>query len=287
MLSIALAVTLLLGACGAESSSSDTVGVDTTATESPGTTGAGAEPASGGGESGVLLEIGNRGGFVMIDFALRQFPTFVLTADGTLYSQGPVAEIFPGPAVPNIVRGTVGEDVMARVLQYIEDMALADVEDVFIDDAASVIADAPETYVTYFDGNGAHTISVYALGLDQRPMDARVGQLTGLIDTLTSAAATSTESYVPERFELHAFDGGAGDPDLANTMPWPLDVAYDDIVVGETGTGCVLVEGAAADELYPVIAKANELTRFDDGTAERGLVFKPLFPHQSSDCRPL
>ena len=68
-------------------------------------------------------------------------------------------------------------------------------------------------------------------------------------------------------------------------MPWPLEVGYEELTAGGEPFPCVLVEGDQAEDVIAAFEEADELTLFDDGTAERGLVARPLFDHQTSDCR--
>ena len=274
-LTLLVAGLLVLAACGAAESSDVTsapdVGTDTTATL--------------GASDEVLLEIGQTGGFVMVEFNLRRVPLYVVMSDGTVYRPAPSTEQFPGPALPEILRYEVDESVMSDVRQYVSDMGLSDIDEVYLDEAAQRIADAPDTYVTYFDDAGEHTLRVYALGMDDSS-DARAGQLNGLIQTLDEATASGgAEPYVPDRLEVYAVDRAPADPEFASTMPWPLEIGYDELTASGEPFPCVLLEDEQAERVTSAFDEANELTLFDDGTADRGLVARPLFDHQASDCR--
>ena len=74
-----LALALLVGACGNDSSS---------------------EPQEARGADEVVLTVTSEGGFVPVEFNLDRMPRFVLMGDGTLYSPGMMTLEFPGKLLP-------------------------------------------------------------------------------------------------------------------------------------------------------------------------------------------
>src|SRR6266545_1023651 len=51
----------------------------------------------------AVIRIENVGGFMPPQMILRRYPDAVLYSDGRLITQGPVDDLYPGPALPNLV----------------------------------------------------------------------------------------------------------------------------------------------------------------------------------------
>lgn len=276
-LGVVLVMSLTLAACGSDNASDET--------SQPGVTDRPSRESQRPDDGPTpLIELGTEGGFVLVDFSLKRIPQYVLMTDGTLYAPGATPAIFPGPALPDIRTMQVDDEVLADVLQYIQDMGLADVAELRLDETAQLVADAPDTYVIYFDDAGRHKLSVYGLGLGEGASDAREAQLTGLIETLDRAAsARDGERYSPNRLEVYALGADPAETERSS-LPWPLDISYDEMFGDGEPFGCVLLEGEEATQVIDVFENADDLTRFDDGIDQRRLVARPLFDHQISEC---
>src|SRR5690606_23412297 len=109
----------------------------------------------------------SEGGFVPVEFNLDRMPRYQLMADSTLFFQGPVPEIYPGPLMPNIQKTKVGESVMDDVRALVDELGLADIDERIDDSGSELVADATTEFITYLDENGAHRLGVYALGLTE------------------------------------------------------------------------------------------------------------------------
>lgn len=171
-----------------------------------------------------VLQVRSEGGFAPVEFILSQGPRYTLLADGRLISEGPVIEIYPGPLVPNYQVTNINPDQMRSVLDLIEAMGLPDMVDEYDDTNTSTVADANTEVVTYWDDDGAHKYSVYALGLvdvsEMRPPTASFQELIELLDELASSG--SSISYTASQVQ-YVVGVGFTDPDFPDVRDWPLD----------------------------------------------------------------
>ncbi len=229
-----------------------------------------------------LVIVADEGGFVPVEFLIQRMPRFVVMQDGRLFYQGPIPEIFPGPALPNILVGRLDAQTVGLVQSIVDDMGLPAITDEANREAADRVADASDTVVTYFDDAGSHRFSVYALGLVSHT-DARVQQVAKLMTLLDGASATiEAEPYVPERLQVSVSDQLPGfDPQFKNVLPWPLEADPRDGAPGFLEWPCSVVEGDDATVLYEALASANQTTTWEVDGTELGIYVRPLLPHES------
>lgn len=261
-----MAVTWILAACAA----------------APATTTAGI--GNGGDDLRVILEVRDEGGFVPVEFSIGRMPTFVLMSDGTLYGPGMTTLEFPGKLLPSVQATTVGEAAMSDILQYIEDIGMADIIKERNDDAMAQIADAPDTVVTYYDED-AHEFSVYALGMSTTNADVRIALLSELVERLHMALGEGLPQphYQPDRIEVLAgVQEIPVDPQFDNQRGWPIGVAFADMVEAGAGWRCSPLEGEAKDAALAVFDAANAATSWNDGQTTYTIVVRYLYPHQAA-----
>ena len=254
--------TLLLAACG-EPELADTLKLTD-------------DPAS------VLLIVKDEGGFVPIEFIVGQGPRMVLLRDGTLIVSGPQIEIFPQPLLPNYQAIKLGEEDMLFVLEELEALGFAEIENEVNDEAANMVADASTAVTTFYNQDGAHTFSVYALGIGTQVTDGRVPILANLVEHLSQIGFSQPGAA----YEWEALEVLAGlplfpeEPDFANVQPWPLDVGFDEMTDIGFAWRCASYTGEEAQTLLGLFASANQVTTWDDGNTEYSIKVRPLFPQQ-------
>lgn len=282
-----LALALLAAACGA-----DTAGDQDTTTTTPPDTTTTTPPTEvpRGDTDGVLLQVGYEGGFAPIEFVVNRIPAFTLFTDGTLLLEGPVAAIFPGPALPNIQQTRLDEQTLADIIELIDIIGLPNMTEVRNNDAANFVADATDTVVRYFDGNGTHLFSVYALGIGEgpggqnNPVPDEVLNLGVLIDTLSRAGfAVPTEPYVPTALQLVLLsdDQVFVDAEFANTIDWPFgDLAIADFE-SNGFLSCTTLEGDAVAAALEALGGANGTTLYALDGAEHRILARPLLPGEA------
>lgn len=268
-------------ACGAGDESGDR--------GSPGST----APLDPPAQAEVLLVVEDVGGFVPVEWNLTRVPRFVVMTDGTVHSVGPTTLEYPGKALPNIRTTDVGAEGVQELLGIVEEMGLPEITEERNQDAMQSIADAAETVVTFFDADGSHTFSVYALGMpDVSVEDERAAALEELIAVLDRLVAEGEDvgAYQPERVEAFARPAqppaGPDDPgaEFANVAEWPLPTAFAEMAESEVEFRCVLLEGAEATTFLDRMADANQATTFEHDGAEYTVLAHPLFPHEQPSC---
>ncbi len=223
---------------------------------------------------------------------INRVPSFTLFTDGRLISEAPAPAIFPGPVITPTQQTRIDEQTMTDILELIEAIGFPGITEIRNRDAADFVADAADTVVRYFDANGEHYFSVYALGLGVLPGDSsrtppqEVVDLHRLVETLSSAAhSLASDPYQPTALQLVLLDPERSfvDPQFANTIDWP----FGDLTIGDfvsTGlVGCVTIDGeAAAAATVTALSEANSVTTYLlDGEEHRVLV-RPLLPGEAA-----
>ena len=187
----------------------------------------GRQDVVGVGEDEPLIQIVSEGGFVPVEFALGNGPRYTITGDGRVIYQGAQIAIFPGPLLPPYFVAQLSDDQLAALIAMVEDIGLPDMVDETDDSANQFVADASTERITYWDEDGAHRYSVYALGLDPDTPSERNAAFLELIETLDRfTASAEAEPYEGERVRVIAGPGFVDDvsPD---TRPWPLDEEWE------------------------------------------------------------
>jgi hypothetical protein len=235
----------------------------------------------------VLLRIDDVGGFVPVEFNLNRMPRYLLTADGTLYSQGPQIEIFPGPLLPNIQRTMIGDDDIAALVDLVEAMGLPSIDDETNDEAANFVADASTTVISYFDAAGAHRYRVYALGMGEIT-DERASILLDITLTLDQLTLEGEplDPYTGDRVQVWVTPGTPNQEGLSTIEPWPSFMpAPAEIPVVFQEFRCIVVGQAAATEALATFAAANQLTLWQEGDDLYSFLARPLLPGEEG-CIP-
>lgn len=189
--------------------------------------------ACGGGDGGVeiptdpdspVLQVRSEGGFTTPEMNLGRGPTYTLMADGRLIFEGPIIAIYPGPLLPNYQMTRVTEQQMEEILTLVGEIGLPDMASELDDSAISSVADATTEVVSYWDEDGLHQYSVYALGIGPNPNPATA--TTVELVTALSEAAFSGESaeYVGDRIRvISRVAQDAPDPGFDDVRDWPLE----------------------------------------------------------------
>jgi hypothetical protein len=279
--------TLVLAACGGRSED-----------EGPG--GSGSSGATGGidhptGADELVLRVQTGGGFVPVEYNLRSVPGFSLFGDGRVVVEGPMIEIYPPPALPNLQAFRLTEEAVQAILEEAERAGLLG-PDASYD--YPCIADAATTTFTVVAEGTIHTVSAYALGFDEGTtgagcdgvdVEARAEladfwqKLGDLPSWLPQGSIGADEEYVPTEMRVYVRPY-QGDPELEQqVVEWPLDVplaSFGEPDPNLADTRCGVVSGSDLDALLPSAQTANELTPWSSDGVDYGLVFRPLLPDE-------
>lgn len=289
-----LALALFTAACGGigEDDDAGSGGSGTGGTGPTGGTDAGIEHPTGSDDLVIRVQTG--GGFVPVEWNLRAVPGFSLFGDGRIVVEGPQIEIYPGPAMPNLLVSQLSEDAVQAILAEAERAGLLD------GDASydyPCVADAPTTTFTVTADGRTSTVTAYALGFEDGggtckdvDVDARAElldfstRLGDLRNWLPEGSVGTEESYTPTEMRVYV-QAYRGDDALEQPeVAWPLE----DQPLGSFGSPdpnigsvtCGVVSGEALDALLPLANSANELTPWTSDGERYGLTFRPLLPDE-------
>jgi len=257
-----------------------------TATPSPSPTPAVVNP------NAIVLRIEMVGGFVMPDSLLTRMPIQVIYADGRVFEQGAIPEIYPGPLVPPTLVSQLTPDGLAIVQQTIDAAGLVDATY-----PPFGIADAPDTQVTALTATGMVTVTMgmatpdASFPPDEAAQRASVEKLLGQVANLPAlvgeANISTAEPYTPEALRLVLRTGqkpaDGMDPE---PLDWPLATPIaqfgDPTSIGDSRCGAV--DGADAQSLWAVLGDAKQNQYFD----QDGVVYlpaaRPLLPGEPVSC---
>ncbi|HEY7565575.1 MAG TPA: hypothetical protein VIA81_11680 [Acidimicrobiia bacterium] len=237
--------------------------------------------------SSVLLMVKDEGGFVPVEFMVGQGPRLVLLRDGTLITPGPMIEIYPGPLVTNYQQSTLDEEMMLFVLEELDALDFDAIQNEVNDEAASQIADASTTVVTFHNQDGTHTFSVYALGIGMQYSDGRVPILANLVERISQVGFSGSGSYEWEAMQVMAgVSQNPPDPEFSTTLEWPLPMAFADMTDTGFGWRCATFTGAESATLLDLFEQANQATMWEESGTEYQIRVRPLFPGEEP-CAPL
>lgn len=255
-----------------------------------------------GGSSGpptdpdaVVLRVVTGGGLLPPGYALRQIPEFTLTADGRVILQGPQIEIYPGPALPNVVVRPVTPAGIQAIVEAARRAGLGGPDRSYLD---PTVADAPTTTFTFLDGGRTHVVSVYALdfgedvGLSVSPGEEQArerfsefrSRLFGLDSWLPSGSLGEESEFVFDELRIYVQRYSPPEDLPQPSVEWPLQEPLGSFgrgVAALPGTRCGTISGPELDTLMPLLRAANELTPWRSGGLDHTLILRPLLPGES------
>lgn len=244
------------------------------------------------GADELVLRVEVVGGFVPVDYTLRAVPGMSLYGDGRLILEGPVIEIYPGPALPNLQVTRISEEGIQAILEAAREAGLTE------GDAShdyQCVADAGTTRFTVTADGRTSVVSAYALGLEGGEcrgvdVEARADllafqiKLGDLGSWLPAGSMGREEPYEPSRTRVYV-QAYRADPELPQeTVAWPLsgDLAgFGEPVEILPEARCGVVDGPDLDRLLEAARSANQLTPWTSGGEEFGLIFRPLLPDET------
>ena len=254
------------------------------------------------GEGGLVLRIETLGGLVPPDLRLTAIPVMSLYGDGRLLTAGPQIEIYPPPALPNLVQRKLTEAGVQYVLAAAREAGLLGPDRTY---RRASVADAATTRFTLVAGGLIHVTSVYALGFEAdggnagasreesaaRLALAEFQRRMGDLDRwLPEGSVGREEPFAPRG--LRVFVGPAPEPAPGGleqpTLSWPLEESLGgvgDPVKGMEGYRCVWITGRDLEQLLPIARRANQLTPWRSSDALFSLAFRPGLPEETG-CGP-
>ncbi|MGH8912567.1 MAG: hypothetical protein ACRDVD_08645 [Acidimicrobiia bacterium] len=229
----------------------------------------------------AVLSVTSEGGFVPVEFNLDRMPRYLVTGDRTLYYQGPVPAIFPGPILANVQVTSIDAASWDEIMDLVERLGLPDIDERIDNSGAEMVADASTEFITYYDESGAHRLGVYALGLTEGAgSDDRLfaGEIVEILDGATATGESTT--YTPDRLQVAAGPGTA-EPGISTVEPWPIETAFAEMDDWGAGWSCTTVEGDSVESLLATFSAANQATLWDTGSETLAIRARPLLPGET------
>lgn len=261
----------------------------------------GSNGASGGdtidhptGATDLLLRVEFEGGFIPVEYNLSRLPSWSLYGDGRIVTEGPQIEIYPAPALPNLLVRPVNEDAIQAILRAARDAGLMDGDAEY---DYPCVTDVPTTVFTVTAGGATSVVSAYALGMDQAPcMDADIEaraelasfqtKLGDLGRWLPEGSVGTEEPFTPSAVRLFVRPyTGSPDPELEQEpKDWPFPGSLRKIgepVKALDAYRCIALDGADASTFLAAAADANQLTPWRSEGERYSIVVRPLLPDES------
>lgn len=253
------------------------------------TTAGGTQHPTGARE--LILRISTGGGFVMPGTDQIALPDFSLMGDGRVIYGGPQIEIYPGPALPNVLSRTVTEAGIQTILDAARDAGLLGA-DAHYDHPG--IADAPTTTFTVNADGVRHVVSAYALGSDDGGManpdaDKRAKlqafreRASNLSSWLPAGSLGEEEPFDFDALRIVVRPAFASDGDVKpNEIVWPLATplrSFGSELV--ENTRCGVIDGEDARTVTAKARNATQITRWLDGGDAYQLSFRPQLPDET------
>ena len=247
------------------------------------------------GADEVVLRVAYLGGFVAPEYTLASTPFWSLFGDGTLIVPGPQIEIYPGPALPNLLATPIAPDGVQAILGAARDAGLMDGDATYGNDC---IADAATTVFTTNAGGQTSVVSAYALDVGEptgtcggtsdaheRKALAEFQTMLGDLGSWLPEGSIGTERpYRPTQMRVYVLPYQA-DPELPqDPVAWPLDVPLagfgEPVTNVPTDARCAVVSGPGSRTLLAAAKDANALTPWTSEGVDYRLILRPLLPDE-------
>jgi hypothetical protein len=269
---VATAVLLGLAACGQQGG-----------TATPASTSSVPAPAEG-----LVLRVESTGGFVSPAVTAARLPLVSLYADGRVLTEGPVAQIYPGPALPNLQEGRIDQGAVQDVVDRAVAAGVTETSDL----GSPPIADATSIRFTLVTDSHTYVREAYALwetpgdgaGLTEEQQAARA-RLSDFLASVTDPAAEGGDSapYTPSAIAavVTPWTEQQDDPPQPE-VAWPGPALPGESTGGLPDVSCVTATGDQAQALVTAATSASTTTPWTTADGTRwSVALRPLLPDES------
>jgi hypothetical protein len=234
---------------------------------------------------GLVLRVEQTGGFVSPSVVAARLPVVSVFADGRVITEGPVAAIYPGPALPNLQERRIDQGEVQELVDKALAAGVADTSDL----GMPPVADATSTRFTVVTASDTFVREAYALwetpqennGLTAEQQAART-KLSDFLAGLTDAGGQDSTTYEPAA--VAAVAAPWFDPEDGLTQPevaWP-GPALPGESTGAPDTSCVAATGDEVEALLTAAATANASTPWVTPDGMRwSVTLRPLLPDET------
>lgn len=238
------------------------------------------------GPEDVLISIDQAGGYVPIEYTLRNTAEFLLLGDATVIVQGATTQGYPGPAIYPLKSSTISEAQIQGLFAAADDAGLLGGE---VDYGDPTVTDLPSTNVNITIDGRTYSQSVYGLGAHDIPESdisdaSRAARLAlqEFIDTAQALVGAEGRAYQPGALLAYRVSQSAQtdvEPEF-ETQPlvWPITTVPAPIAATYPSS-CTAITGPEAAELLAAAEGINALTPWLIGLEPpTRMVFRPLLP---------
>jgi hypothetical protein len=263
------------------------------AKEDGGSVGGGGAISHPTGAEDLVLRVETTGGFVPMEYNLTRLPSWSLYGDGRIVTEGPQIEIYPQPALPNLLVRRVTEDGIQAILEAARDVGLMQSDATYPNPC---VIDAPDTVFTVTADGSTSVVSATALGFDgggtcegvdvaaRGRISTFQNDLGDLASWLPDGSVGAEETYEPQEIRIFVLPY-QGDPNLPQEpTSWPLETPLGSFgrPAGDQlqDASCGSVTGTDLENLRPSLEGANQLTPWESGGERHRLLLRPLLPDE-------
>jgi hypothetical protein len=238
---------------------------------------------------GLVLRAAYSGGFISPSVLVGRVPMVSVYADGRVISEGPVAAVYPGPALPNVQERQIAPGVVQDLVDRAMAAGVAETSDL----GSPPIADAPSTRFTVVTASNTYVREVYALQetpAQETPMtgvtagqQAARAKLNDLLTALTDAASGQSRAYVAAALAaVVAPWTGPQDGLVQPEVRWPGPALPGEQIGGAPDGGCVIATGDEMHALLDAAGSANAATPWLTADGNRwSVILRPLLPDET------
>ncbi|GAA3225935.1 hypothetical protein ACFO1B_32700 [Dactylosporangium siamense] len=260
-------------------------------------------PVGGGGVPGaavnyrpdeLVLRVDVSGGLVPVAMTVTEVPTLSIYGDGRVVTNGPMIEIFPGPALPNVqVQGILAPSDITKLARMALDAGVGQATDFGMPN----VADAPTTHIMVRTVAGTQASDIPALGIGEDSLSAPhraarqrmqrlVEALTDLESTLGKGTVSESRPFVAKGVAAVAvpwaeMGGDQGVPPQA-PVAWPGPALPGEAVADRPGVHCAGATGEESSRILAAAGKANSRTPWTSAGSSWQVTFRPFLPDEST-----
>jgi hypothetical protein len=241
----------------------------------------------------LVLRVDVSGGMVPVAMTVTEVPTLSIYGDGRVVTNGPMIEIFPGPALPNVQVQEIAVSDVTKLARMALDAGVGRAADFGMPN----VADAPTTHIMVRTVAGEQASDIPALGIGEESLPAShraarqrmqrlVEALSDLPSTLGKGAVSQSRAFVATGVAAVAVQwaemgGDQGVPPQA-PVAWPGPALPGEAVADRPSVHCVSASGEQAKQVLTAAGKANSRTPWTSAGSSWQVTFRPLLPGEST-----
>ncbi|WP_327006224.1 hypothetical protein OHA72_02370 [Dactylosporangium sp. NBC_01737] len=245
------------------------------------------------GPDDLVVRVDVSGGLVPVAMTVTEVPALSVYGDGRVVTNGPVIEIFPGPALPNVQVQQISTADVAKLADRAVDAGVGKQADFGMPN----VADAPTTHVMVRTAAGEQVTDVPALGIGEESLNnsqrAARQRIQRLVEALTDLPSTLGKGAVSESKAFPAAGVAAvavqwaemgGDQGMQPQAPvaWPGPALPGEAFADRPSVHCVSATGEQGKQILAAAGKANSRTPWLSAGSSWQVTFRPFLPGEST-----